>query len=61
MQTTLETKPHIRWRHFGPRQGAQCECGDMFYPDGQKIIDIQRAHRIHHFEKTGMWPEEVGA
>jgi hypothetical protein len=40
MQTTQEMRPHIHWRHNGPRQGTQSECGDMLYLDGQKIIDI---------------------
>lgn len=38
---------HRQWRHFGRKQGAECECYSIFYPETNHIAAIKEAHRKH--------------
>lgn len=49
---------HERWKYYGRRQGAECDCGAAFYPASGARVDILAAFRHHVFTTTGLWPEE---
>lgn len=47
-QAIMEAR-HERFIYYGPRQGAECECGELFYPESGKREDKERAFAIHRF------------
>jgi len=47
---------HQMWKFYGPKQGAECQCSAIFYPEGQTVAAITEAHRFHVWKTTGLWP-----
>lgn len=54
-----EYAKHRGWKHYGPKQGAECQCYADFRPASSKLRDITEAHRDH--VASALWSAGFGS